>query len=132
MQVQGIKTAIWVTKKDVRRSNRLFEVSGDARDQSETFLAMKESAKVEILSLAQSQDDYWSAEQTAKRILDTAKRLAGDDPSKIELLRNAVMTGFREAERILGGLPSVCHDTYNLVMEGFDQWERESGLDAVV
>ncbi len=132
MQINRIQVAAWKSKVDVQRSKRLFETDWNGREQRDMFLAMKESAKVEVLSLAESEDNYWSAEQTAKRILDTAKRLAGDDPSKIELLRNAVMQGFREAERILGGLPSVCHDTYKLVMEGFDQWERETGLNAVV
>lgn len=70
--------------------------------------------------------DFWGAEATAKRILDFAQGLAGEDRGKISMLRDAVIEGFRQAEAILGGLPEVSRETYRLVMEGFDQWEKGS------
>ncbi len=73
------------------------------------------------------EEGYWGAEKTAERILTFAKNLAGDDPSKIELLRNAVNKGFESAEKILGGLPDVSKRTYELVMQGFKAWEEEFG-----
>ncbi|MBE0465959.1 MAG: hypothetical protein IBX71_01870 [Candidatus Desulforudis sp.] len=71
---------------------------------------------------------FWGAEETAKRILDFAKNLAGGDRSKISILRDAVVQGFQQAAVILGGLPEVSQETHRLVMEGFDKWEKE-GLD---
>lgn len=78
-------------------------------------------------------DDYWSAEQTAQRIYDFARSLAGDDDSKLETLRKAVQTGFKQAGAKISssgkvsGLPSICGDTYSLIMDKFDKWAKESG-----
>lgn len=78
-------------------------------------------------------DDYWSAEQTAQRIYDFARSLAGDDDSKLETLRKAVQTGFKQAGAKISssgkvsGLPSICGDTYSLIMDKFDSWAKESG-----
>lgn len=78
-------------------------------------------------------DDYWSAESTAQRIYDFARSLAGDDDSKLETLRKAVQTGFKQAGAKISsngkvsGLPSICGDTYSLIMDKFDSWAKESG-----
>ncbi len=75
---------------------------------------------------ANGDEDYWNAENTANRILDFAKSLAGDDADAIETLRKAFEKGFGECDSIFGGkLPSVCQDTYDLVQEGFDAWAKE-------
>jgi hypothetical protein len=131
MQIHKLQSAAWTRSREIRRTRRLYRATDDLSDPK-LFLAMKEATKAGVLGLAESQEDFWSPEATAKRILDCAKRLAGGDPSKIELLRNAVIQGFQEAERILGGLPEVCRETYRIVMEGFDAWEREYGLDPLV
>lgn len=70
-------------------------------------------------------EGYWGAEKTSERILAFAKNLAGDDPSKIELLKNATINGFEAADRMLGGLPEVSKRTYELVMQGFKSWAEE-------
>jgi hypothetical protein len=74
-----------------------------------------------------AEDGYWGAEKTAERILAFAKDLSGGDPTKIELLRDAVIKGFGEAEKLLGELPEVSQRTYELVMKGFDAWTAEFG-----
>ncbi|MBS4032448.1 MAG: hypothetical protein KGZ63_13650 [Clostridiales bacterium] len=68
---------------------------------------------------------YWGAEKTSERILAFAKNLAGDDSSKIELLKNATIMGFEAAEKMLGGLPDVSRRTYELVMQGFKSWAED-------
>lgn len=76
-------------------------------------------------------DDYWSADQTAQRIYDFARTLAGDDDSKLETLKNAVIEGFRQAGAAFSkksgekNLPGVCNDTYDKVMGMFDDWQKE-------
>ncbi len=72
-----------------------------------------------------SEDGYWGVNQTAGRILDFAKALAGDDPDKLEEMKAAVEKGFKLAENMWGGsLPSISQQTYNKVMEGFDEWSK--------
>lgn len=89
---------------------------------------MKDADKIQNGTI----DDYWSAEQTAQRIYDFARTLAGDDDSKLETLRKAVQTGFKQAGATfskntgMSGLPSICQDTYKQVMDKFDDWAKES------
>lgn len=74
-----------------------------------------------------SENGYWGVEQTATRILDFAKAISGGDPSKIDLLINAVKEGFEAAKEIFGGkLPEISQKTYDRVMEGFEAWKNES------
>jgi len=69
--------------------------------------------------------DYWNVENTAKRIVDFAKSLAGGDPSKISMLKEAVEKGFAEAKKLLGGeLPQISKETYDEVMRLFNEWEQ--------
>ena len=72
------------------------------------------------------EDGYFGVAQTSQRILDFAKALSGGDPSKIDLLRDAVMKGFERAEELWGGkLPEISYQTLDAVMKGFEEW-RES------
>ncbi len=73
-----------------------------------------------------SEDGYWGVKQTSGRILDFAKALAGDDPDKLQKMKDAVEKGFKLAEDMWGGeLPSISQNTYDAVMKGFDEWEKE-------
>lgn len=71
-------------------------------------------------------DPEWGVDAVAGRILDFAKSLAGGDPSKIDMLRDAVKKGFEAAGAAWGDeLPGISKRTYEKVMQGFDDWERE-------
>lgn len=75
---------------------------------------------------AVSEYGEWGVEQTADRILDFAKALSGGDPSKIGVLKEAVMKGFAQAQAAWGGaLPDICSATYAKVRQGFDEWEKQ-------
>ena len=68
-----------------------------------------------------------SVDAVATRILDMAMALSGGDDSKIVLLRDAVIKGFKAAGIELGGkLPGICEDTYDECMKRFDEWEKEA------
>lgn len=74
-----------------------------------------------------AEDGYWGVEQTSDRILDFAKALSGDDPSKADELLNAFKKGFEQATKAWGkDLPSISQDTYKAVEEKFDKWKNES------
>lgn len=76
-----------------------------------------------------SEDGYYGVKQTSQRILDFAKALSGGDPSKIDTLKDAVIKGFKNVERMWGKkeMPEITQQTYDAVMKGFDEWER--GVD---
>jgi len=75
---------------------------------------------------------YFSIEETAARILDFAVALTGGDPSRIEVMRNAVERGFAQAERMFGGeLPEISHRTREAVMNGFDEWAEAGNANAI-
>ncbi len=71
-----------------------------------------------------SEDGYYGVNQTSDRILSFAKAIAGDDPRKMEEMRNAVEKGFKQAEKMWGDkLPDISQKTYDKVMETFDKWQ---------
>lgn len=82
---------------------------------------------------ADGDENYWNAENTANRILDFAKSLAGGDEKNIETLRKAFEKGFGASEKVFGGkgkLPSISYETYDLVQKGFDDWSKEFSKEA--
>lgn len=72
-----------------------------------------------------SENGYWGVNQTAGRILDFAKAIAGDDIDKLNEMKAAVEKGFKLASDMWGGsMPSITGQTYDKVMQGFDEWEK--------
>lgn len=91
------------------------------------------SLNIEILTAGStgsadiSQDPEWGVEAVSNRIVEFAKSISGNDPGKIEMLREAIDKGFASAKKTLGGkLPSVSMDTYDAVMQKLDDWAAES------
>lgn len=74
-----------------------------------------------------AEDGYWGVDQTSDRILDFAKALSGDDPSKADELLSAFKKGFEQATKSWGkDLPSISQDTYKAVEEKFNKWKNEA------
>lgn len=75
-----------------------------------------------------SEGGEYSVDSVAGRIMDMAKALAGDDSSKISMLREAVKKGFSGAASLLGKkddeMPEITKNTYSEVMKRFDDWEN--------
>jgi len=66
---------------------------------------------------------YFSVEAVSERLLNFARAFAGDDPERIELMREAFLRGFEAAEQQWGGeLPQISQDTRAAVLAGFDEW----------
>ena len=73
---------------------------------------------------------YWSVDSVAGRIMDMAKLLAGDDPSKLATLKDSIIKGFQGAMGALGKkdmseMPDITSRTYDEVMKRFDDWSNE-------
>ena len=67
-------------------------------------------------------DNYWSADETAYRILTFAEQLSGGDVNEFGTLNEAFEAGFRQSETNFGGrhnMPQVSYDTYDIVKRGF-------------
>ena len=73
-----------------------------------------------------SDGGYWSVEKTSERLVGYAKALVGGDPSKVEMMRDAFVQGYQEAEKLWGGtLPEITQKTYDATMKLFDDWANE-------
>lgn len=72
-----------------------------------------------------AEDGEYGVEKTSSRIVDFAKALAGDDPAKIETLRNAIKKGYEEAGKAFGGeLPEISQKTLDATMKKLDEWQN--------
>lgn len=90
-----------------------------------------EKIQVDADTIAQAKadiadDGYWGVEKTSDRILEFAKALSGDDPSKAEELLSAFKKGFDKATKAWGDkLPDISQKTYDAVIEKFNKWAQE-------
>lgn len=79
-----------------------------------------------------SEDGYFGVKNTAQRIFDFAVQNAGDNPEKLQVARDAVLKGFKEAEDVFGGsLPDISHRTLAKLLEMIDEKIRAVGGSVV-
>jgi len=107
--------------------SKLFSKQGETWDNAFDFLVeIDEATRAEAKELV-SEDGYFGVKKTTERIMDFAKAISGGDPSKINLLKDAVLKGFKNAEEIWGDkMPEITKKTYDAVMAEFDKWENEA------
>lgn len=71
-----------------------------------------------------SEDGYWGVKKTSDRILDFAKALSGNDPTKADELLEAFKKGYEEATKSWGKeLPEISKQTYEAVEKKFQEWK---------
>lgn len=74
-----------------------------------------------------AEDGYWGVEQTSDRILEFAKALSGNDPSKANDMLEAFKKGYEKATKAWGDtLPDISQKTYDAVVEKFNKWAEEA------
>ncbi|NWK79376.1 hypothetical protein [Aquitalea sp. LB_tupeE] len=74
---------------------------------------------------AVSEDGELGIKNTARRILDFARLGIGNDPGKIDSIRDAVQQGFDEAKKAFGGsLPDISNQTRDAIMATLDDWQK--------
>jgi hypothetical protein len=72
-------------------------------------------------------DGYWGVEKTADRIFNLAIGVAGNDPTKIDQIREGVRRGFEMAKQDFGmELPEISYKTFDAVMKKLDDWSAEA------
>ncbi|MBR5913892.1 MAG: hypothetical protein IKZ58_05985 [Selenomonadaceae bacterium] len=73
----------------------------------------------------------WSVDSVAGRLFDLASSIAGNDPEKLQEMRDAVEEGFKQAgvawENMTGSssMPDITRQTYNELMHRFDMRMKE-------
>lgn len=95
------------------------------------------TAKFNIDNVSQAQAAYnvsdrggYSRQMVTNKIVDTALAVANEDVKKLEVMREAVNKGFRDAELKMdergnvSGLPQVSIDTYNEVKDRLEYAEK--------
>ncbi|MBN1291213.1 MAG: hypothetical protein JXB48_05175 [Candidatus Latescibacteria bacterium] len=96
---------------------------------SETTLSVSESVTIEGSGIT---SDYYSAEQTAGRIINFALSFydGGDRGEYISMIKDAVLKGYREAVQALGGyVPAEVQDTMTLVIHALDSFASGDTVD---
>lgn len=72
-----------------------------------------------------AEDGFWGVKQTGQRAIEFAIALSGGDTSKAELLKNAIIEGYKAAEAAWGGeLPEICKQTQEATLKGLDEWAK--------
>jgi hypothetical protein len=72
---------------------------------------------------------YWSAENTAQRLVDfaTALHQGGDRGDHLEQMVAGMKQGYEEAAQAFGGvLPEIAQDTIDLAIEMLQEWAAEA------
>ena len=72
-----------------------------------------------------SEEGYWGVNQTSDRLVSFAKALSGNDPTKADLMIEAVMKGYEEATKAWGGeLPAICKHTLDATISKLNDWKN--------
>ncbi len=92
------------------------------REIESQYIKIDEETRIKAQEMI-SEGGPLSPEVVSDRIVEFAKAISGGDKEKIDILRDAIEKGFREAAEVLGGeLPEICQITYKLVNEKLDAW----------
>lgn len=121
------------TKAFTKMIQKMFESQGNSAQF--TLSEINENIKlnfteddIEAAKKSISDEGYYSVDAVATRIMDMATALGGNDPTKISVLREAVVKGFGEAAKSLGlkddDMPDITKKTYSEIMTRFDKWEE--------
>jgi len=73
-----------------------------------------------------SEDGYFCVEKTSDRIVEFAVNAFGNDPAKLEEMKQAIDKGFKDAEDAFGGtLPEISQQTYDAIMQKLDAFAAQ-------
>lgn len=91
-----------------------------ATDNGEIDLATLTPEEAQTLVAA---DGYFGVDKTSERIVQFAIGVAGNDPSRIDAIRQGIEDGFSQAEAAWGGeLPEISYQTHAAITEKLDAW----------
>jgi len=110
-------------------------VTNMLKEQGIDFKVANGDQEIDISKLSQEEatgliadDGYFGVEQTSDRIVDFAIAIAGNDPTRLDAIREGIEKGFNDALEAFGGwLPDISYDTYDAAMNKLDDW---AGVDS--
>jgi|GEM_PF-1300389 hypothetical protein len=82
-----------------------------------------------------SEGGAYSVNAVADRIMTMAQALAGDNPDKLQQMRDAVEKGYSEAGTVFksatnSGLPQISQDTHDEIMRRFDELQNKNSSNS--
>ncbi len=73
-----------------------------------------------------AEDGYFGVDRTSQRIVDFAIGSFGNDPEKLQQMKDAIDQGFLQAQDAFGGaLPEISQQTYAAIMEKLDAFAAQ-------
>jgi len=88
---------------------------------SSSLAAVLEANDIELAKTAISEDADFGIMAVSDRIVDFAVSLAGSDPEKLAMMKDAIEEGFELARKAFGGtLPDICEKTHDEIMRRMD------------
>lgn len=71
------------------------------------------------------EDGFWGVKQTSDRIFQMAVGISGNDPTKIDKVKEGILKGFEMAKKAFGGeLPEISQQTLEAVMKKLEEWTQ--------
>ena len=90
-----------------------------------------EAAKAKAQELV-SEDGYYGVKQTSERLFDFASALAGDDVEQMKKMQDAVLQGYKEAEKAWGrDLPEISKKTLEATNKLFEDYYASKNATTV-
>ncbi|MBU3109943.1 hypothetical protein [Clostridium lacusfryxellense] len=117
----GKSTENGISEMPKETTDLLTKIFGSVENAYPQMATTSEGAKEAI-----EEGGAYSVTGVADRIMTMAMSIAGDDPAKIQQMRDAVEKGFSEAgldfnKATNSDLPQICKDTCSEVMSRFDK-----------
>jgi hypothetical protein len=90
-----------------------------------------EAAKAKAQELV-SEDGYYGVKQTSERLFDFASALAGEDVEQMKKMQDAVLKGYKEAEKAWGrDLPEISKKTLEATNKLFEDYYASKNATTV-
>jgi len=90
-----------------------------------------EAAKAKAQELV-SEDGYYGVKQTSERLFDFASALAGEDVEQMKKMQDAVLKGYKEAEKAWGrDLPEISKKTLEATKKLFEDYYASKNATTV-
>ncbi|MCF6238011.1 MAG: hypothetical protein L3J79_04220 [Candidatus Marinimicrobia bacterium] len=103
------------------------------QDQGLTLQFSTDAGEVNFKTMTQeeaqalvAEDGYFGVDRTSQRIVDFAIGSFGNDPEKLQQMKDAIDQGFLQAQDAFGGaLPEISQQTYDAIMEKLDAFAAQ-------
>ena len=124
----GKSTESGINSMSKESTDLLTKIFGSVEKAYPPLATTSEGAKQAI-----SEGGAYSVDAVADRIITMAKSIAGDDPKKLQQMRDAVEKGFSQAgidfnKATNSDLPQICKDTCTEVMKRFDELQNKTNI----